>query len=67
MDSPKAPKPPEPKTDPAVEEAKARLELLARQRRGRAGLIATGAAGVGGGAALTGLLPTLTGKTKLGE
>jgi len=67
MDSPKQPKPAEPKTDPTVEEAKARLELLARQRRGRAGLIATTAAGVGGAGALTGILPTLTGKTKLGE
>jgi len=67
MDSPKPPKPAEPKTDPAVEEAKARVELLARQRRGRAGLIATGAGGLGAGGALTGLLPTLTGKTKLGE
>ncbi len=43
---PPPPPPPPPLPDPAEDEKKRRLEILDRQRRGRAGTIATSARGL---------------------
>jgi hypothetical protein len=61
--SPEPPPPPEPPADdPAEKEREARLEAIARRRRGREGTIETGPTGV-----LAEAPDQPAGKTKLGE